>query len=136
DEVGAEVVAPDKAHGTDCDIFSPCALGGALNPTTIAELRCAAVVGSANNQLADEACAALLARKGVVYAPDYIVNAGGVINIAEELEGYDRRRAYFALDRIFDTTTDVLESADVDGITTVEAADRLVETRLNYTETG
>ncbi|MGH9155312.1 MAG: Glu/Leu/Phe/Val family dehydrogenase [Acidimicrobiales bacterium] len=129
-ELGADVVHPDKAHATECDIFSPCALGGALSPATIAELRCAAVVGSANNQLTDLSCPALLAEAGVLYAPDYIVNAGGVVNIADELHGYDRERAHAAVDRIFDTTTRVLEAARSQGITTLEAADRLAEERL------
>ncbi|HEV2761277.1 MAG TPA: Glu/Leu/Phe/Val dehydrogenase dimerization domain-containing protein, partial [Acidimicrobiales bacterium] len=85
-EVGAEAVAVEKIHAVECDIYSPCALGGVLNTNTIPELRCAAVVGSANNQLADDAASArLLADAGVLYAPDFVVNAGGLINIAEEL---------------------------------------------------
>ncbi|HET9444093.1 MAG TPA: Glu/Leu/Phe/Val dehydrogenase dimerization domain-containing protein, partial [Acidimicrobiales bacterium] len=71
-----EVVPPEKAHAVECDIYSPCAMGGALNPASIPELRCAAVVGSANNQLADPSCVDLLADAGVLYAPDYVVNAG------------------------------------------------------------
>ena len=85
-------------------------------PATIPELHCAAVVGSANNQLAGPECGRLLAQAGVVYAPDFVVNAGGVINIAEELVGYHRERAYAAVRRIFDTTTRVLEIAARDGI--------------------
>ena len=82
-EVGAEAVAVEKIHAVECDIYSPCALGGVLNPGTIPELRCAAVVGSANNQLADDAASArLLAYAGGRYAPDLVVNAGGLINIA------------------------------------------------------
>ena len=89
---GAAAVAPDAAHTVPCDIFSPCALGAVLNPTTIPELRCDAVVGSANNQLASPADAERLRHRGVVYAPDFVANAGGVINIAEEPHGYDRAR--------------------------------------------
>ena len=130
-DFAAEVVDVEGAHAIECDLFAPCAMGKALNPTTIPELRCAAVVGSANNQLADQDCAKLLADAGVVYAPDYVVNAGGVINIAEELRGYHRERAYANVRRIFTTTTRVLEAADADGITTAEAADRMAEARID-----
>ena len=126
-----DVVDVARAHAVACDVYSPCALGKALNPTTIPELGCAAVVGSANNQLADDSCAKLLADAGVVYAPDYVVNAGGVINIAEELRGYHRERAYANVRRIFTTTTTVLETADAQGITTAEAADRIAEARID-----
>ena len=131
-EFGAEVVPPEKSHAVECDIWSPCALGGGLNADTIPELRCAAVVGSANNQLADEeADSERMAASGIVYAPDYIVNAGGIINITEELHGYDRERAYANVARIFDTTTRVLELAELEGVTTEVAADRLAERRID-----
>lgn len=129
-DFAADVVPVEGAHAVECDLYSPCAMGKALNPTTIPELRCAAVVGSANNQLADDRCAKLLADAGVVYAPDYVVNAGGVINIAEELRGYHRERAYANVRRIFQTTTTVLETAEAEGITTAEAADRAAESRI------
>ena len=127
-----EVVPVEKAHAVDCDLYSPCALGKALSPARIPELRCAAVVGSANNQLADDSCVGLLAEAGVLYAPDYVVNAGGVINIAAELErgGYHRERAYANVRRIFDTTTTVIETAEREGIATAHAADRLAEQRI------
>lgn len=130
DDFGAEPVDVDRAHATECDIYSPCALGKALNPETIPELACAAVVGSANNQLADDSCAQLLEEAGVLYAPDYVVNAGGVINIAEELRGYHRERAYGQIRRIFDTTTAVLDTAKAEGISTTAAADRVAERRI------
>ncbi len=129
-ELGVEVVPPEKAHAIDCDIFSPCALGGILSAATIPELRCAAVVGSANNQLAEPDCAHLLEEEGILYAPDYVVNAGGIINVAEELKGYDRDRADGEIRRIFDTTAAVLATAGAEGITTAEAADRVAERRL------
>jgi valine dehydrogenase (NAD+) len=104
-----------------------------LDPVRIPRLRCAAVVGSANNQLADPSCAKLLADQGVLYAPDYVVNAGGIINIAEELSptGYHPERAQAAVRRIFDTTAAVLEAAEAEGITTAEAADRRAERRID-----
>jgi glutamate dehydrogenase/leucine dehydrogenase len=132
-EVGAEAVAVEKIHAVDCDIYAPCALGGSLNAETIPELRCAAVVGSANNQLADGvASARLLAQAGVLYAPDFVANAGGLINIAEELApgGYRPERASAAVRRIFDTLTSVLQAAGVDGVTTAAAADRRAEGRM------
>jgi len=131
-QFGAEPVAVEKAHAVDCDIYSPCALGGALNASTIPELRCAAVVGSANNQLAEPSCADLLHEANVLYATDYVVNAGGLINIAEELgpRGYHRERAYAAVRRVGDNIERVLAIADADGITTAAAADRLAERRI------
>jgi leucine dehydrogenase len=115
---GAVAVAPEAAHTVGCDIFSPCALGAVLNPVTIPELRCDAVVGSANNQLAAPADAERLRHRGIVYAPDYIANAGGVINIAEEPHGYDRARAYDRIRSIHDTLLAVFDRAEADGTTT------------------
>jgi glutamate dehydrogenase/leucine dehydrogenase len=129
-DLGVEATPAEKAHAAECDVFSPCALGGTLHAGTIPELRCAAVVGCANNQLADPDCVQLLEDAGVLYAPDYVVNAGGVINIAEELRGYHRERAYANVRGIFDTTAAVLATARREGITTVEAADRMAERRL------
>ena len=130
DRFGAVRVPPDAAHTVPCDIFSPCALGAALNPTTIPELRCEAVVGSANNQLASPADAERLRDRGVIYAPDFVANAGGVMNIAEEPHGYDRARAYDRIRTIHDTLLRVFERADGDGTTTAAAADRLAEERI------
>jgi glutamate dehydrogenase/leucine dehydrogenase len=129
-DFGVETVTVEGAHRVSCDIYSPCAMGGALSDKTIPELACAAVVGSANNQLAEPSCAAQLDQRGIVYAPDYVVNAGGVINIAEELVGYHRERAYAQVRKIFDTTTRVLETAKAEGRTTAETADRLAEQRI------
>jgi glutamate dehydrogenase/leucine dehydrogenase len=128
-----EVVEVEKAHAVVCDIYSPCALGGALSATTIPELHCAAVVGSANNQLADGSCAAVLAAAGVLYAPDFVANAGGLINIAEELSpaGYHPARAQAAIQRIFHTTSAVIATAEADAVTTAEAAERLAEARMS-----
>ena len=129
-DFGVEAVPPEKAHAVECDVFSPCAMGAVLSEETIPELRCAAVVGSANNQLAEAADAERIADAGVLYAPDYVVNAGGVINIAEELRGYQRDRAWGEIRRIYDTTLAVLETAEAEGITTAAAADRVAERRI------
>jgi glutamate dehydrogenase/leucine dehydrogenase len=127
---GAEVAPPDVAHAVECDLYSPCALGGALSAATIPDLRAAAVVGSANNQLATPQDAQRIARSGVLYAPDYVVNAGGVINIAAERGGYDRARAEQRIRGIHDTVLEVFDLADEAGITTAAAADRLAEQRI------
>jgi len=129
-EYGAVSVEPDDAHAVECDIFSPCALGAVLNPTTVPQLHCEAIVGSANNQLESDTDAVALAQRGIVYAPDFVANAGGVINIAEEPHGYDRQRAYDRIRTIYDTLLATFARADADGITTAEAADRLAEERI------
>lgn len=129
---GADVVAVEKIHAVESDIYAPCAMGAVLSAATIPELRCAAVVGSANNQLADAEAAGLLARAGVVYAPDFVANAGGLINIAQELApgGYHPDLALAAVRRIYDTVSQVLQAAERDGVTTAEAADRRAEHRI------
>ena len=132
-EYGVEAVPVEGVHAVPCDIFSPCALGGGLNASTIPELGCLAIVGAANNQLADAGCDELLDKAGVLYAPDYVVNAGGVINIAEELapRGYHRTRAFEAVRRIFDNVSAVLAAAEAEGSTTAAAADSLAERRID-----
>jgi glutamate dehydrogenase/leucine dehydrogenase len=127
---GAVTVAPEDAHTVACDIFSPCALGAVLNETSVPELHCDAVVGSANNQLATEDDAERLRKRGIVYAPDFVANAGGVINIAEEPHGYSHDRAFARIRSIHDTLLAVFERAEAEGTTTAEAADRLAEERI------
>ena len=131
-ETGADVVAPEAVHRVECDLLSPCALGATLDAATIPELRCVAVCGCANNQLATPADGERLADAGVLYAPDYIVNAGGVINIADETApgGYDHERAWRRVASIHDTVLTVFALADEHGITPAAAADRLAEQRL------
>ncbi|HKE72817.1 MAG TPA: Glu/Leu/Phe/Val dehydrogenase dimerization domain-containing protein [Acidimicrobiales bacterium] len=130
ERLGASTVAPETAHTVACDIFSPCALGAVLNPTTVPELRCDAVVGCANNQLAGPTDAERLRHRGIVYAPDFVANAGGVMNIAEEPHGYDRQRAWDRIATIHDTLLRVFDRAEADGTTTAAAADRLAEERI------
>jgi glutamate dehydrogenase/leucine dehydrogenase len=131
-ELGAEVVDPVDALSTTCDVLAPCALGAVLSSSTIPDLRCAAVCGAANNQLATDDDASRLADAGVLYAPDYVVNAGGVINIAQETApgGYDRERAWTRVGGIAETLRRVFALAEELGVTTGEAADRLAEERL------
>jgi leucine dehydrogenase len=130
-ELGAEIVDLEAALATECDILSPCALGGALNARAIPELRCEAVCGCANNQLDTEADGDRIAERGIIYAPDYIVNAGGVINISYEIgRPYDKDAAFAHTARIGDTLNRVIDKAHSDDITTAEAADRIAEERL------
>jgi leucine dehydrogenase len=125
--VGVAVLAPGDALTTECDIVAPCALGGVLTSESVAQLQCAVVCGAANNQLLDDAAADALAERGIVYAPDYVVNAGGIINIAEEWApgGYTLENAQRAAARIEQTTAEVFRIAHDDGITTAHAADEL-----------
>jgi leucine dehydrogenase len=131
-ELGAAVVDPDRVHTVACDVLSPCALGATLNETTIPGLACAAVCGCANNQLATDDDGERLAARGVLYAPDYVANAGGVINIADELrgDGYDRSRAWIRVATIHDTMQRIFTTAIDEGITTAAAADLIAERRL------
>ena len=130
--LGVGIVGVDQAHRVPCDVLSPCALGAGLHERTIPELACRAVVGAANNQLAEPEDADRLAEAGVLYAPDFVVNAGGVINIAEELRegGYDQARARVAVERIAGNLTRVLEVARDEGTTTEMAAERVAERRI------
>ncbi|MDA0352728.1 MAG: valine dehydrogenase [Chloroflexi bacterium] len=130
-ELSAEVVDPAAAMTTECDVFSPNALGGLLNPNTIPLLRCRVVCGGANNQLAsDPSDARFLAARNIVYAPDYVVNSGGLISAAVERDGYDAKRARTIAGRVHDTTLTLLQTAKRDGISTAEAAQHLVAARL------
>ncbi len=123
---------PSRIYDVECDIFSPCALGGILNDETIPRLKCRAVVGSANNQLLEERHGEALQQRGVLYAPDYIVNAGGIVNISMEVgRPYDENAAMERVALIYDTMTRVIETSNSQGIPTALAADRLAEERIN-----
>ncbi|MCA9541487.1 MAG: Glu/Leu/Phe/Val dehydrogenase, partial [Myxococcales bacterium] len=111
DFAGIEVVDPARIHAVGCDVFAPCALGAVINDQTLPELRCGAVVGSANNILAEDRHAQALADRGILYAPDYVVNAGGLINVANELEGYNTDRATQQVQGIYDITNRVFRIA-------------------------
>ncbi|MGZ3371783.1 MAG: Glu/Leu/Phe/Val family dehydrogenase [Gemmatimonadaceae bacterium] len=127
---GAKVVHGDAIFSADADIFSPCALGGIINDKTIPKLKVQIVAGGANNQLLEERHGDELARKGILYAPDYVANAGGVINVYGEVVGWDAQRALDKADDIYDTILKVFDIAEAKKIPTYEAADRLAEQRL------
>jgi glutamate dehydrogenase/leucine dehydrogenase len=126
----ARLVDPSDALGVPADIFCPCALGGLLTEDVVDDLHFEIVVGAANNQLAAAEVAGALAQAGILYVPDFLANAGGIINIAEEADGYDPERASKAVRRIGETTTEVLERAEVRCITPVAAAEEMVADRL------
>ena len=129
--LGATIVEPDTIYDTQCDIFSPCALGGVLNESTIPRLKCAIVAGGANNQLLDDRDGEELHRQGVLYAPDYVINAGGIINVACEMDGvYRPERAREMTERIYDTTEHVIHISREEEEPTYIAANRLAERRL------
>ncbi|MEU8111642.1 Glu/Leu/Phe/Val dehydrogenase dimerization domain-containing protein [Micromonospora sp. NPDC048947] len=114
----------------DIDVYAPCALGGALNDDTVQALRAKVVTGAANNQLAHPGIEKLLADRGILYTPDYVVNAGGVIQVADEIEGFNFDRAKLRATRIYDTTREILHLADAEGVPPAVAADRLAERRM------
>jgi len=129
--VGADVVGADDVIGTPIDVFAPCAKGGVLNAGTIPRLRCRAVAGAANNQLATPEDADRLEAAGITYAPDYVANAGGVLWLAGyETLGWDDARMQARLEAIGDTIDDVFAAADAAHITSAAAADRLALSRL------
>jgi leucine dehydrogenase len=130
DDFGARAVATDAIYGVEADIFAPCALGGILNDETIGQLKVAVVSGGANNQLLEERHGRELEKRGILYAPDFVANAGGVINVYSELAGWTAQRALRKADEIYDTTLGVFEIAREQGIPTYLAADRLAERRL------
>jgi leucine dehydrogenase len=124
------VVDEDAIYSVKADIFSPCALGGIINDETIPMLQVKVVAGGANNQLLEERHGDALEAKGILYAPDYVANAGGVINVYGEVEGWDAQRALDKADDIYDTVLRVFELAEAHKIPTYEAADRVAEQRL------
>ena len=127
---GVKGVGPDEIHAVDCDFYSPCALGAGLNPTTIPRLNCQAIVGSANNQLANPSDADLLEARGILYAPDFVVNAGGLINVYDDLQGYSKTRAMHRVDALFDATLRILEKAQKERVNPHTAAVRMAEERI------
>jgi leucine dehydrogenase len=130
DETGAEVVPPEEIFGQDVDVFAPCALGAILNDETIPRLRCRIVAGGANNQLAEHRHGDELMRRGILYAPDFVINAGGLINVYSELQGYDPAAARNKARGIYDTLLAIFGWAEKDGIPTYQAAERLAEARI------
>jgi leucine dehydrogenase len=130
-KVDAEFVEPDEIYSLDVDIFSPCALGGVINDESVELLNTDIVAGGANNVLEDEERhGEMLYEKGLIYAPDYAINAGGIINISSELEGYDSEKAHKKASKIYDTILEILHYSETHGIPTNIASNKLAEERL------
>jgi valine dehydrogenase (NAD+) len=125
-----DVVPVAAIASTAADVYAPCALGGALSDETVPALQTEIVCGAANNQLAHEGVDKLLAERDILYAPDYCVNSGGVIQVADEIEGFSFERAKARAAGIHDTTLAILRTADAEGLTPAVAADRLAERRM------
>ncbi|MCS6999791.1 MAG: Glu/Leu/Phe/Val dehydrogenase [Bacteroidota bacterium] len=131
EEYGVAYVEPEKIFDVECDIFSPNALGAVLNDATIPRLRCTIVAGGANNQLADEERhARMLAERGILYAPDYVINAGGLINVTSEIEQWSREQVLRKVESIYDTLLRIFRIASENGILTIEASNKIAEERI------
>ena len=129
-ELGAIAVAPDEIYKVECDIFAPCAMGAVINDFTIDQLKCKIVAGSANNQLADKKHGDMLMEKEILYVPDYVINSGGVINVYEEIKGYNKERAMNRASGIYDSVKKIIEISKRENIPTYQAADRMAEERI------
>ena len=129
-DFGAKAVGVNDIFSVECDIFSPCALGAIINDDTIPLLKAKVIAGAANNQLKEEKHGDMIHEMGLIYAPDYVINAGGVINVADELQGYNRERALKKVETIYDTILKVYEIAERDGMPSYKAADRMAEERI------
>ncbi|MDT8321539.1 MAG: Glu/Leu/Phe/Val dehydrogenase dimerization domain-containing protein [Xanthomonadales bacterium] len=129
-ELGAEAVGVDEIYDVEADVFAPCALGAVINEVTIPRLKCRIVAGPANNQLANDAAGNELEKRGIVYAPDYAVNAGGLMNVSIEFEGWNHERALRMTRTIYYNVGRIFRIAERDGIPTWQAADRMAEERI------
>src|SRR6266702_3007758 len=125
-----ELVADAALIRSDIEVYAPCALGGALDDETVPVLHARIVAGAANNQLAQPGIEKLLEERGILYVPDYVVNAGGVIQVADEIHGFDFARAKQRATGIYDSTRQILQLAATEGIPPALAADRLAERRM------
>ena len=132
ERLGAEWAEPEAALRAEVDLLAPCALGGIFTHASVPELRCRAIAGAANNQLASDEIAPLLAERGILWAPDFVCNAGGIINIAVELEpeGYSRQRADARVRAIGDTLRAIFDAAEAEGVTPLQAALHLARARI------
>jgi leucine dehydrogenase len=132
EELGATPVRPDEIYDVECDVFSPCSIGGVVNDDTLPRLRCRAIAGAANNVLGEPTHGKRLMERGIIYGPDYLVNSGGLIRCEQEVVGgpTDDEGILPKVSQIYDQTLKVIQSAEEQGISTEEAADRLAEERL------
>jgi leucine dehydrogenase len=129
-EYGAIAVGTEEIYDVDADVYSPCALGGTVNEKTLPRLKCKIICGAANNQLASDSIGDEVEKRGILYAPDYAVNAGGVMNVSLEIDGYNRERALRMMRTIYYNLGRIFEISKRDGIPTYKAADRMAEERI------
>ena len=131
EQYGCEAVGLDEIYDVDADVYSPCALGGTVNASTLPRLKCKIICGAANNQLATDEIGVEVEKRGILYAPDYAVNAGGVMNVSLEIDGYNRERAMRMMRTIYYNLGKIFQIAKRDKIPTYLAADRMAEERIN-----
>ena len=132
DEFGVIPVSNKELIGLDLDVFSPCALGAVVNPETIKKMKCSVIAGAANNQLEKESRdSKLLLSKKIMYVPDYVINAGGLMNVANELQGYNKEKARYQVEGIYYILMRIFDYAATNNISTLEAANLLAERRIN-----
>ncbi len=129
-ELGAEAVAPDRIHAAAVDVFAPCALGAVINDASLPDLQAKVVAGSANNQLAEDRHGAALTERGILYAPDYVINAGGIIAISHEGPNFNEQAALDHCARIYDTLDQIFIRAAANDLPTSTVADRMAEERI------
>ncbi len=127
---GAKFIQPSEIFSTDCDVYAPCALGASINDDTIHQLRCKIVAGAANNQLKEDRHGVILREKGIIYAPDYLINAGGLMNVSIEFEGWADSKSRRMIDTIYDKTLAVFKIAEEENISVNRAADVMAEKRI------
>jgi leucine dehydrogenase len=129
---GAKIYAGDDLYGADVDIYAPCALGATINDDTIGKLKAQVIAGAANNQLANEIKhGQMLKDRGILYAPDFLINAGGIINVYAEIVKYDKAEAMRKTENIYNTTLEIFDYADANNITTHEAAFKIAQNRID-----
>lgn len=126
----AEYVDPDKIFDVACDVYAPCALGASVNDDTIGRLKCSIVAGAANNQLKEDRHGQVLKEKNILYAPDYLINAGGLMNVSIEFEGWNDSKSRRMIDTIYDTTLNIFQISDEQNLPVNKAADFLAEQRI------
>jgi leucine dehydrogenase len=132
DKYSVSIYEGNELYSEEMDIYAPCALGATVNDDTIHKLKAKIIAGAANNQLADEQKHGMLLReKGIVYAPDFLINAGGIINVYAELENYGKQEIIRKTENIYNTTLEILSSAEANDLTTHQAALRIAQARIN-----
>ncbi|MFO8031776.1 MAG: Glu/Leu/Phe/Val dehydrogenase dimerization domain-containing protein [Desulfohalobiaceae bacterium] len=131
EEFGAQLIPAQEILQTACDILAPCALGGVINNSTLPGLKCSIIAGAANNILQEPKQDQALADMGILYVPDYVINAGGLICVADQLEGFDQERVHNRVLAIQDTCLEIFDLAQQEGLTPAKAADRVAEERMS-----